>query len=247
MYAFPAGVLALAYHLYQLGTEQEPTIQRRNENMKLPAVPLPSNPTQEQLAELDHRQVYVSGQLLHEREIRVVPRYFESQLGLHIITPIRRSDGSIVMINRGWVPASLKEPETRMEAQVREKVTILGHLVPGDEPFPFKVFSENPFLKVVNSPERNIWPRVDLNEMGDWVNSSPIMISALVHPPNPGGYPIGGQTDFQLSNTLLNQSYQYAGLAVCMIAAVAGGRYVHRMGIRLPWQKKPPSYTPFTI
>lgn len=222
-------------------------IQKRNQNVQLPPVALPSDPTQEELYDLDHRQVYVSGELLHDREMRVVPRYFESQLGLHIITPFRRTDGSIVLINRGWVPSALAEPETRMDAQINEKVTILGHIIPGEDEFPFKLLSENAFFTVVNSPERNIWPRVDLEEMSRWVHSSPILISALANPPNPGGYPIGGQTDLRLENLLIKQAYQYAGLATMMAAAVFGGRYVYRLGVRLPWQKKPPTYTPFNI
>lgn len=219
-------------------------IDRRNKNIGLPPAPLPYNPTKEQLDELDHRQVYVSGEFLHERELRVYPRYLDSELGMHVITPIRRPDNSIVLINRGWVPAALKDPESRMEAQITDKVTILGHLIPGEDPFPFKFLSDKPLFSVANSPEKNLWPRVDLEEMGEWVNSSPILIAALADPPNPGGIPYGGQADLRLKNDLLSLSYQYAGLAAFMVAAIIGGRYVHRAGIRLPWAKKPP--TPFT-
>lgn len=237
----------MAYNLYNEAMELEPIIETRRRNLELAPAPLPLNPSKEQLSSLDHRLVFVTGEFLHEREIRVIPRYYESQLGMQVITPIRRSDGSIVLINRGWVPGALQSPEMRSEAQVRDKVTILGHLVPGDEPFPFKFFSDKPIFTVVNSPERNLWPTIDIKEMSEWVNSSPILISALADPPNPGGYPIGGQTELQITNTLLYQSYQYMGLAVCMVGAIVAGRYVHKLGIRLPWQKKPPAYTPFNI
>lgn len=236
-----------ALELYRQGKEQEPQIQKRRENVQLPPVALPRNPSQAELLDLDHRLVFVSGELLHEREMRVYPRYFESQMGMYVFTPLRRPDGSIVIINRGWVPAPLQNPATRMESQVTDKVTILGHLVGGDDSFPFKFWSDKPFFQVVNSPEKNMWPRVDVEEMAGWVNASPILISALANPPNPGGYPIGGQTDFKLENTLLTSSYQYGALAAAMVAAIVGARYMHRLGVRLPWQKKPPSYTPFTI
>lgn len=222
-------------------------IEKRNSNLGLPPVPLPYNPTEEQLAELDHRQVYVSGELLHERELRVAPRYFESEVGIHVYTPLRRRDGSIVIINRGWVPTQLIDPETRSEAQIAERVTVLGHLVPGEDPHPLKIFSDKPFFEVVNSPERNNWPRVDVQEMANWVHASPILISALADPPNPGGYPIGGQTEFRLKNTTLMQAYQFAGLGLVMAAAIVGGQHFRKLGIRLPWQKKPPSTTPFTV
>jgi surfeit locus 1 family protein len=237
----------LAWTLYETGRGQQSAVERRNLNLHLPPVPLPYNPTAAELEALDHRQVFVTGEFLHERELRVVPRYFESQLGLYIFTPLRRPDGSIVIINRGWVPAQLQDPETRIEAQVEDKVTILGHLIPGGEPNPIKFFSDKPLWEVVNAPERNIWPRVDVQEMADWVNSQPILISALANPPNPGGYPIGGQTDLQTKNTTLIQSYQYAALAAGMALSIVGGRYFRRLGLRFPWQKNPPSHTPFYV
>jgi len=247
MTLFPLAVVYAAWELYRQGMEQEPQIEKRRTNIHLPPVSLPWNPSEEQLSDLDHRLVFVSGELLHDREMRVFPRHFESQMGMYVFTPLRRPDGSIVIINRGWVPAQLQDPSARMESQVTDKVTILGHLVGGDDPFPFSFFSEKPFFQVVNTPERNMWPRVDVEEMAHWVNASPILISALASPPNPGGYPIGGQTNFKLENTLITQAYQYGALAAVMVGAIVGARYVHKLGIRLPWQKKPPPYTPFTI
>lgn len=234
--------------MYQQGLEKEEQLEKRRDNIRLPPVQLPYNLNKSTMDELDHRMVYVSGELLHERELRVLPRYFEETLGCLIITPLRRTDGSIVMINRGWVPAQLKTPELRTEAQVTGKVTILGHVVPGDNDFSFKLGSNKPFFQVVNTPERNVWPRIDLEEMGNWVNSQPVLISALANPPNPGGYPIGGQTEFKLDNWLLTQSYQMLGSAAIMMAVLTGSRFLHRFSSRkrFPWQPKPPTSTPFT-
>jgi cytochrome oxidase assembly protein ShyY1 len=39
----------------------------------------------------------------------------------------------MVLINRGWVPAVIKEAESRPEGQVRGMVTIVGYLVAGDK------------------------------------------------------------------------------------------------------------------
>jgi surfeit locus 1 family protein len=166
-------------------------------------------------------------------------------MGLQIITPLRRKDGSIVLINRGWVPAIMKEPETRKEAQLTEKVTILGHLMPSEEQQGFTLGTGKALFKSLNVPERNFWSRIDLEEMADWVNASPIMVSALVDPPNPGGYPIGGQTDFQIDNWLRTEAYQLGGTALFMFAALVGSRYLARLG-RMPWQKAPPKGTPFS-
>jgi hypothetical protein len=45
----------------------------------------------------------------------------------------------MVLINRGWVPAIIKEQGGRPEGQVSGTVTIVGFLAPNDPGFPVKV------------------------------------------------------------------------------------------------------------
>lgn len=245
-YLVPVAMTLLAANAYQNSQEDEKALKKRRINVTLPPVPLPYNLTKEVLEDLDHRLVYVSGELLHEREMRLLVKEYESKIGLHVYTPLRRSDGSAVIINRGWVPPELKDPETRKEAQVTEKVTIIGHLLGTDDGAVWSLGGIEPLLQRVNVPDRNMWARADLKEMGEWVNAQPVLISALEQPPNPGGYPIGGQTEFQLDNWRRTLAYELTAAAVVMFAALIGGRSIHKLGIRLPWQKPPPPHTPFT-
>lgn len=246
LYILPAAVVYLAYNAYEGGLEDEKKIERRKHNLSLPPIALPQLLTDEVLQDLDHRLVYVAGEFLHEREMRVLPKYYESFVGLHIYTPLRRSDGSSVIINRGWVPPEMKDPETRQEAAVTEKVTILGHLLGSEDSATFSLGGAVPLLRKMNMPDRNMWARVDLKEMGEWVNASPVLISAVGWPVNPGGYPIGGQTDFQLDNWRYKLSLELAGASCIMLAVLVGRKVLTRGRVRLPWQKPPPPHTPFT-
>lgn len=215
--------------------------------MGLPPVALPHVVSDELLHELDHRIVYATGRFLHEREMRVLPRYFEDKLGLYVFTPLRRSDGTTIIINRGWVPADLKDGKDREEAQLTETVTVMGHLIGSEDGVPWILGGgSQPIVQKSNVPDRNLWVRVDLKQMGEWVNAQPVLISALASPPNPGGYPIGGQTDFKLDNWKRTLSYEIFAVSACMMAALFGSRFATRLGYKLPWLKPPPPHTPFT-
>ena len=42
------------------------------------------------------------------------------------MTPLRRDDGSTILINRGFVPQDRRDPSSRSEGQIEGSVTIAG-------------------------------------------------------------------------------------------------------------------------
>jgi surfeit locus 1 family protein len=87
---------------------------------------IPSNSLQylldETLKECKGQRIQLKGTYLHDKEILLGPRSAPAGLfgagaqglasnpqGYYIITPLKRSDGTILFINRGWIPINMKE------------------------------------------------------------------------------------------------------------------------------------------
>jgi len=53
---------------------------------------------------LDHTAVLVSGEYLADESFLVANRTFDTQAGAWLATPMRLSDGRLIVVSRGWVP-----------------------------------------------------------------------------------------------------------------------------------------------
>ena len=80
------------------------------------------------LAALNYRVVRLRGQYLHDREAHVGPRVHQGKAGLHVLTPLRLTDGATVLINRGWIPKDRRDPATRAPGQLPGEVAVRGVL-----------------------------------------------------------------------------------------------------------------------
>jgi len=57
-----------------------------------------------QPSDLDQQRVLLDGEWLHDRTIALDNRAWEGRPGVHVLTPLRLPDASIVWVNRGWMP-----------------------------------------------------------------------------------------------------------------------------------------------
>ncbi len=81
-------------------------IARTEARVHAPAVPAPSPAAWAQVGPDDaYRHVTLSGRLLNDRETRV-QAVTEYGAGFWVLTPLRREDGSLVLVNRGFVPGT---------------------------------------------------------------------------------------------------------------------------------------------
>jgi surfeit locus 1 family protein len=85
-----------------------------------------------------YRRVMVSGRFLHEKELLVGPRSRRGAVGWKVITPLKRDDGVIVLVDRGWVADSRKVSQTRQAAQISGLVKLTG--------FARRVSARGPFV-----------------------------------------------------------------------------------------------------
>ncbi|SOR29075.1 putative surfeit locus 1 family protein (surf1-like) [Methylorubrum extorquens] len=215
-----AALVCLAI-LLSLGTwqlarksEKEALIARiiERSHAEPPAAP---SPFEEWGAKADEfSRVQTSGTFLHDQETLVhglAPGEPGRALqGFYVITPLKRDDGTTILVNRGFVPTELKRPEDRGAGQVSGAATVTGMLRA----------SETRTLFVPESdPKREAWFTRDIPGISaarNLTNVAPYLIEADATP-NPGGWPRGGQLRVDLPNNHLQYAFTWFGIAACLI------------------------------
>ncbi|MGQ0664728.1 MAG: SURF1 family protein [Pseudomonadota bacterium] len=200
--------------LLGLGTWQWARLVEKNainalrlERMSGPAIPVPASG--EVAADVEFRLVAVTGVFLHDRELKLHARSRRGNAGYHVVTPLVREHGPPVLISRGWVPYERKDAASRPQGQAAGPVTVEGVL---------RRDSRRGWLAPDNAPARNEWFWYDLPEMAGAAGVAglaPYYIEAGPAP-NPGGFPLGGQTVMRLPNDHLEYALTWYALAVAM-------------------------------
>jgi surfeit locus 1 family protein len=171
--------------------------------LNLPAViPIPDA--------LEFRRVQAQGRFLHDQELYLGNRPRNGQPGYHVVTPLLRADGSAVMVDRGWVPLDRKLPESRAAGQLDGQVVVQGIARRPRPPG---------WLSPKNQVEGNFWFLVDLEEMAAATRLPTVLPVYIEAGPqqNPGGLPLGGQTDATLRDNHLVYAITWYALAVALV------------------------------
>ena len=112
---------------------EERVLERLESRMTAAAVLMPDEPID--LAQYEFRRVFVTGEFDHDREIYLLNRVVNGVVGGDFITPLHRQGiGSHILVDRGWVPQSLRDPTTRRESQVCGVVTVEAIVCAGQQP-----------------------------------------------------------------------------------------------------------------
>ena len=161
---------------------------------------------------LPYTHVRVTGRFLHDKE-----RYWfaDGRLGsgFDVFTPLEVGAGKIVWVNRGYVPATKRDPSTRAQAQIPGTATVAGLIRSGGE--------RNAFTPP-NDVAGNVWFWRDIaglttSAFAPGVTTAPVMIDVDAGPANPGGWPEGGTTIVTLPNRHLEYAVTWYGLALTLI------------------------------
>lgn len=177
---------------------------------------------------LDYRRVWVEGEFRHDREMHLIGRFYRDKPGYQIVTPLILADGSAVLVNRGFVPLDKVDPASRPAGQVTGPVRVEGAV---------RLSVRPGWLTPDNQPDKNVWFAPDLAQMAAAAGLArvrPVFVEAGPEP-NPGGLPIGGQTQIDLPNDHLQYAITWYSLAVAL--AVIYGILCHRhlSGDRPEW------------
>lgn len=181
-------------------------VARIQERLGQPPVPLPAAPDADAL---EYRRVTVTGAFLHDREAHLIAASINGNAGYHVIVPLRRADGGHVLVNRGWAPQDRKAAETRRDGQVAGERAVTGVVR--------KPWRQGWFVPD-NDPGRNVWFYGDAAGMARvmGVPDAPALFVDADATPNPGGFPIGGQTRVDIPNNHLSYAVTWYGFAIVL-------------------------------
>ena len=130
--------------------------------------------------------------------------------GYWVLSPARLTDGSLVVVNRGFVPEGRQEPSTRREGQSRGAGEIAGAM---RWPEPRGLFTPS------DAPGKNLWfvrdPAAVAAAKG-WGTVAPFYIDQEA-PAAPGGLPKVGPLKPSLPNNHLQYAVTWYGLSLVVL------------------------------
>jgi surfeit locus 1 family protein len=178
----------------------------------LAAAPVTAPRSLEEARGLEFRHVTDEGVFVHGKEIFLGATSEAGRNGYQVLTPLQEPSGRIVFVNRGFIPAELKDPAKRSAGQIAGAVVVEGllRLPPVKKPA---------WFLPDNRADLNYWFWVDLPAMAlaDRLDRvAPFYIDADATP-NPGGWPKGGVTRIELPNDHLQYAITWFSLAVALI------------------------------
>ena len=176
------------------------------------AAPVAAPRSLEEALGMEFRHVTDEGVFLHDKEIFLGATSEAGRNGYQVLTPLREAGGRNVFVNRGFIPAELKDPLTRSEGEIAGTVRVQGllRLPPAGKPA---------WFLPDNRPDLNYWLWIDLPAIAaaDRLDRvAPFYIDADATP-NPGGWPKGGITRLELRNDHLQYAITWFSLAVALI------------------------------
>ncbi len=111
----------------------------------------------------------VIGHFEHDKQIFAGPKPHEGEIGYQIITPLRLQKGGYILVNRGWI--SLENKKTLKTENTQTSQTVTGVFRKPE----WNSFTPN------NSPENNVWSKLDIQEIAhvkDLKSIAPVMLYA---------------------------------------------------------------------
>lgn len=173
----------------------------------------------------EFRHFEARGVFLHELERHIYRPAPNGGAAYHIMTPFKRSNGSYIFVNRGWVPERLKDPETRCAGQVEGEIVVRGVLRNPQIPARWGI-------NRVGDADVNVFHLFWPVELGLTVDlDMPAYYLAADDQMNPGGWPQGGVTRVNLPNNHLQYALTWYGLALTLIGVYAVVAYRRRRAV----------------
>ncbi len=159
---------------------------------------------------LNYRHLRLTGVFDHDKEIYLVAHSLRGNLGYHILTPMRLTDGRWVIVNRGWVPQNLRDGASRPQGQLKGVVTLTGVA---------RKAQKQGWMVPDNDPAKNTWFYVDPRQIGAALGIDVLPVVVVADKADiPGIYPLGGQVRITIPNNHLSYAITWFSLALVLAA-----------------------------
>jgi surfeit locus 1 family protein len=200
-------------------------IERVSPRVQAPPVAAPAQRDWPMITIADHeyRHVSVTGVFLNGFETQVAAST-ELGPGYWVLTPLRMRDGTLVLINRGFVPTDRRDPATRKAGEIAGEATVTGLL---------RITEPDGFLLRSNDPSADRWYSRDVAAIAaarGLTDVAPYFIDADAASNGPHS-PVGGLTVITFHNNHLVYAITWYSLALMLAGGTA---YV----IRQEWRAR---------
>ncbi|MDI1260642.1 SURF1 family protein [Aquabacterium sp.] len=187
-------------------------IERVDQRVNAPAAPAPGPAQWPQLqtATDEYRPVQASGTFEHEHET-LVQAVTAWGSGFWVLTPLRLADGTVLLINRGFVPPEKQTRVSRQATEPKAETTITG-LLRMSEP-------GGAFLRK-NDPSAQRWYSRDVRAISaahGLRRVAPYFVDAKADPAQE--WPVGGLTVIAFPNNHLVYAITWYALALMVLGA----------------------------
>jgi surfeit locus 1 family protein len=166
----------------------------------------------------EYRHLRIAGTFLHDKET-LVQASTRLGAGFWVLTPLQAADGTVVLVNRGFVPPEARERAARTAPEPKGETTVAG-LLRLTEP-------AGGFLRK-NDPAADRWFSRDVQAIAaarGLNDAAPYFIDAEAAPTTPGSssdaptWPAGGLTVIAFPNSHLVYALTWYGLALMVLGA----------------------------
>lgn len=189
-------------------------IARVEARIHAPAVPLPRPTEWPTVNERDdaYRKVRVEGTFVHDCETPV-QALTERGAGYWLLTPLR-TDGGVVLVNRGFVPSEWRDPRTTPQASGTAGPVAITGLMRMTEPGGTVLRS--------NDPAAGRWYSRDVAAIvgACGVAGATTFFIDADAAPDPGGYPVGGLTVVAFRNSHFVYAVTWFTLAIMSLGGI---------------------------
>jgi len=177
--------------------------------------------------DVEYMRVEMTGELRADQEYHIY-QIRDGRAGWRVVSPFE-TGGHIVMLDRGFVPEPLKDPQARADQPVPEgTITVTGLArAPG----------QSNFVTPENEPQRNRWYWRDLESIVAQLppqardRAAPFFVEAEAGA-LPGEWPRDGVTQLRLRDKHLSYALTWFGLALTLLGVYAAYIVSRRRGAR---------------
>jgi len=229
-FALPAFIVLLG-----LGTWQMQRLEWKNdliasfeERASAPPIALPLADAMS--PEMEFRRLSRVGSFDHTREVFMTGRTYEGNAGFHIVTPFTLEDGRTVLVNRGWVSESYREPAKRMFSLIEGQTTVEAIL---------RLPAKKGYFVPENDPAGGFWftlvPEQIAVHLGLGDGAVTDYYAAAIRTSDVVSLPIAARTKLNLRNSHLSYAITWYGIALALLGVyLAFHHQAGRLGFSKP-------------
>ncbi|MET3496880.1 SURF1 family protein [Variovorax boronicumulans] len=190
-------------------------IARVDQRVHAPAAAAPGRGSWPQVnaADDEYRHVRLTGTFLNDKET-LTQASTRLGAGFWVLTPLRADDGTVVLVNRGFVPPEARERASRAATEIKGETTVTG-LLRLTEP-------KGGFLRK-NDPAADRWFSRDVQAIAaarGLADVAPYFVDAAADPSlsaETADYPVRGLTVIAFPNSHLVYALTWYGLALMVL------------------------------